>query len=138
MHRAPDGRLERRNTGPGGIELGLRPRGIERGAPAALQAGDGQSERLALVVGVARGDRELMLSAAQLEVVARDLGQQAHQDIVQGSLSGITLRGAGFDGAAHTAEEIELPEGIEPGVVELTIPIRTAKALQGRFAPPFI
>ncbi len=69
-----------------------------------------------------------MLRAAQLEIIARDLGQQAHQDIVQGSLGGITLRGAGLDGATHAAEQIELPEGVEPGVVELTIPIRTAKA----------
>ena len=138
MHGAPDGRLERENTGPGGIELGPRPRGIERRAPAALQARDGQSERLTLVVGVVPGDRELMLGPAQLEVIARHLGQQAHEDIVQGSLGGITLRGAGLNGAAHAAEEIELPERVEPNVVELTIPIRTAKALQGRFALLFI
>ena len=78
------------------------------------------SQRLALVVDVALRDGELRLLAAQLEVGARHLGGHRYLGIAQRRpprpRPAALLR---LHVAAHAAEEVQLPEGIEAGLVEM-------------------
>ena len=81
-------------------------------------------ERLALISEVRARDAQALLRAAQLEIVARDLGRDEHLRVAQIGRRGVGVRGRSLDAAAHAAEQIELPERREPGVVALDVDAR--------------
>ena len=60
---------------------------------------------------------ELSLLAAKLEVGPGDLGDDRYLRVVEIGFGALQLRVVGFDVAADPAEEVELPGGIEAGVV---------------------
>ena len=76
-----------------------------------------QPQRLALVVDVALGHIDAQLRAAQVEVITRDFGEQRHLRILQRRGARFGLRAGRFDRAAHAAEQIDLPAGIEAGAI---------------------
>ena len=95
-------------------------RATSRSVPLpAVRCGMRQRQDLPLVLDVGACDGELGLLAAQLEVVARDFGDDGHLGVVQVGHLAFELGVARLDAAAHAAEEVELPGGIEAGVVEL-------------------
>ena len=100
-------------------QLRLRARGVELGAAAGVEPDLREIERGLLVRDVAAGDVELQLLAAQFEVGARDFGGHDHLHVLQRGFLGAEFGTAGFEAAAHAAEEVQLPERIEAGVVEL-------------------
>ena len=118
-----DGGLQRGNAGQGRLQLRLRPRGIQLGATAAFQQGDGQLQGLPLILGILPRHREPILGATQLEIVARHLGQQAHDHIPAIGLGGPDVGRAGLDGAPHPPEEIQLPARIESDVVQFDVAV---------------
>ena len=102
-----------------GAQLCLCARRVELGAAAGVETHLRQIERRLLVGHVAARDIELLLLAAQLEVGARDFRRHDHLRVALRGFDGAELRVAGFEAAAHAAEEIELPERVEAGVVVL-------------------
>jgi hypothetical protein len=70
--------FEIRNGGQRGGQLRLRARAVELRAATCIQASGRDAHRFALVVGVASRDGQLLLRAAQFEVVARNFGGHAH------------------------------------------------------------
>src|SRR5207245_7359728 len=62
---------------------------------------------------------EALLRAAQLDVVPRHLGDQCDLHIATLFVRGLHLRHSGFDIAPDAAEPIDLPTGVEAGVVHL-------------------
>src|ERR1035441_6492503 len=67
-----DGGFQRRDGGQRGFELGARAGGVEFGGASGLGLRDRYVQGLALVVRITTGHRQLVLGAAQLEVVAGD------------------------------------------------------------------
>ena len=76
-----------------------------------------EAQRLALVDQAPIGDRELLLKAAQLEVVARHLRRDAHAHIVDVGLEALGVRRSRPHLRADAAEHVDLPEGIEAGAI---------------------
>ena len=72
------------------------------------------------------GHIELGLGTAHQQVINRHLGAQIDEQRV--ALGGHRVLGGlrGLHGAAHTAEEIELPGGIKRGFVQLRADRRAA------------
>ena len=95
--------------GEGRLPLRLGPRGVELVAPARLETSAGELQRTQLVIAVALGERQLILQAAQDEVVARHLGDDADSRIAQRRNAGADVGAGRFDIAPDTAEQIELP-----------------------------
>ena len=63
----------------------------------------------------------MRLLAAQFEVGAGDFRGDRDLGVAQRGLGPLDLRALRLDIAAHASEEIELPVGIEPGVVEARV-----------------
>jgi hypothetical protein len=118
-----DRRFERWNRRQRGLIVRLSPRRIELVAPARLEPHAREVERARLDICVAPRERELILQAPQDEVVARDLGDDAHARIAQGRLAGPDVRARRLDISAHPAEQIELPQSVEAGLrgIELAL-----------------
>ena len=76
-----------------------------------------EAQRLPLIGETALRDRELLLQSPELEVVPCDLGGHAHSNVIE------CCRGAGgrrrcrTDGGPDPAEQVYLPECVEPGAV---------------------
>ncbi len=64
------------------------------------------------------GDGPALLLVAQIDVGAGHLGGERDTGVVQVGLHGVRLIGGGFRGALLAAEEVDLPGGVETGVVE--------------------
>jgi hypothetical protein len=114
-----DRRFERRDRAAGRGQLRLGARRIELGAAAGVEPRLGEVESRSLVRDVTARDVELLLLAAQLEVRARDFGGHGDERVAPFGFDGAELRIGGLEAAANAAEEIELPDRIEAGVVEL-------------------
>ena len=112
---------ERRNRRFGGGEPRRRARDVELAAAAELEPHARELQRLLLIARVRARDAQALLRAAQLDVVARDLGRDEHLRVAQVRDGGIGLGTRGFDAAAHAAEEIELPQRREACVVALDL-----------------
>ena len=69
---------------------------------------------------------ELALLATQFEVRARNLCGHQNLRVPQIGLRALRIGGRGFDSAANTAEEIQLPDRIELRLVNLELPPGTA------------
>src|SRR5882757_2674355 len=102
-----------------GTELCLCTRGVELGATARVQARIGQVQSALLVRHVPTRHIELALLAAQLEIGAGDFGDDDELRVVQIRLRGAQVRIASLDVAADAAEEVELPDRVEAGVIDL-------------------
>jgi hypothetical protein len=118
---AHDGCLEWSDGGQRAGQLRLGARRVEFGAAPGVQAHLGELQRLALVVHIAACHRELRLLTAQFEVRTGDLGRDRYLGVAQRGLGALHLCALRFDIAAHATEEVELPERIEPGVVEAPV-----------------
>lgn len=101
----------------------LRPRRIELGAAAPFQQGDGQVQGLPLILGILARHRKPVLRPPQDKIVARHLGQQAHNGISEIGLGGPDVGCTRFDGASHPPEEVQLPTRIESDVVQFDVAI---------------
>lgn len=95
-----------------------RARDIHRRAPAAFQQGTRQFKGSLLIVGVASRHIQPILRAARLHIGARDLRghRDEHSRLLR--LEGLIIGGQRLDRAAHATEKIQLPEGVEPGIVK--------------------
>ena len=65
------------------------------------------------------GDGDLPLGAAEGDVVARHLRQQADQRVAAVLDAGGQVRPGGFDVALHAAEHVHLPGGVEADLVDV-------------------
>src|SRR5581483_7604350 len=134
VNGAGDGGLQGTDGRERRAELGLRARHVEIGSAARLELRLCERQYLLLVLDVGAGYGQLSLLTAQLEVVACDLGDDRHLRIVQVGHLAFQLGIACLDAAAYAAEEIELPRGVEPGVIELARIRAAAGILDGRHA----
>ena len=91
---------------------------VELGTASGLEPRLCQLQRRALVFHVAPGDRKSRLLATQLEVGPCDFRGNRYLCIPQPGFRALRFGSARLDVAAHPAEEVELPEGVETGVVE--------------------
>ena len=66
-----------------------------------------------------RGDRQTSLIAAKLNVVDRDFRRYADEDIVTVFLGGGHVGIGGLDGPPGSAEHVEFPTRVEPGLKEI-------------------
>src|SRR6185312_852862 len=121
MDRAGDRGLQGRNGREGRAQLRLRTGGVELGAASGTEALGGDAQTLALVLYVATGNRKLVLRAPQLEVGARDLGDDRYLRVTQIGLGSLQVSACGFVLPANAAEQVELPGGIEARVVQLVL-----------------
>ena len=64
-------------------------------------------------------DVDALLKGAQLDVVARHLGRQRHQDVPARLHGGQQVGIGGLDVAPDAAEDVQLPAGIEAGIVRI-------------------
>src|SRR5205823_14404769 len=97
-----------------------------------------EARGLALIVDIALCDGEFGLRAAQLEVGARHLRGHRHLGIAQACLRALEFRMPRLDAAAHATEEVELPERIEAGVVEVSLPEGAGGTFQRRQPLPAV
>ncbi len=105
-----DARFDGRDTRRGaGDVLLLADAGI---APDLREA-----QRLALVDETPLGHRELLLEAAQLEVVARHLRGHAHAHVIGLGLEALGVGRSRPHLRADAAEHVDLPERIEAGAI---------------------
>ena len=118
MDRARDRRLQRPDGRQRGGELRLRARGVELCTAAGVEPRLRELERLLLVLDVAPRDRQPRLLTAQLEVGARHFGDDRNLRVAQAGFGSLQLRALCFDVTADPTEQVELPEGVEAGVVE--------------------
>ena len=66
---------------------------------------------------------ETPLRATQLHVVPRHLGNQRDLQVAACLISRLNSSDRGFDVVSDAAEEIELPTGIEAGVIDVLPPV---------------
>jgi hypothetical protein len=102
--------------GDGQVALGLSH--VERRHDARLEAVLHQLERLLLALGVAGGGADLVLQRADLDVVDRHLGEEAHQHVAVVLDRRLHLGVGRLDRAAHPTPEVDLPGRVEPGRVD--------------------
>ncbi len=76
-------------------------------------------QRLALESEIRARDRQPLLRAAQVEIVARDFGRDEHLRVAQIRFGRLGVGAGGFRAAAHAAEQVELPERRDADVVRL-------------------
>ena len=126
--------FERADGAERGAQLRLGARGVELGAAAGFEAHLRQIQRRLLVRDVAARDVELLLLATQFEVGARDLRRDDDLRVALRGFDSAELRVAGFEAAAHAAEEVELPERVEAGVVVLRLARRDRRVSRIRRA----
>src|SRR5262245_6263826 len=115
------GRFKRRDRAEGAAQLGLRLRGVQLGATAGVQARGGEVQRFLLVLDVATCDVELSLLAAQLEIRTGDFRDDGDLRVMQTGFRRAQIGVLRFDVATDAAEEVELPHGVETGVVVLQL-----------------
>src|ERR1051326_1944359 len=116
-----DLRLDERNAGEREWQHRARAFDIERGSAAGSEAVFCETDGLPLYLGVSQGDRELALRATQLEVGARDLRRERHLHIFQRVFGRRDQSALCAHAAAYAAEDVELPRGVEPDVVEIAL-----------------
>ena len=120
-----DGGLQRREGGQGGLELGVCAGGVQFGGASRVQAWAVTNSKVwRPIIHIGSGHGQFVLLAAQLEVVAGDLGDKGDQHVLAVGLAGGQVRLGGFHRAADMAEEIEFPGGIEAGVVQTHFAVR--------------
>ncbi|KAF0243599.1 MAG: hypothetical protein FD180_3247 [Planctomycetota bacterium] len=75
--------VERRDAGFEKFDFGLGAREVQIGRHAGVEARLGEVEDFLLAEEAVGGDGELALRAAEGDVVARDLGDEGHEDLVE-------------------------------------------------------
>jgi hypothetical protein len=75
-----------------------------------------QRQGLLLRVNILLGDGEPLLKAAHLDIIAGDFGEQGDEGIAQAFLGCGNAGVCSLDGPPYTAEEVDLPTGIEAGL----------------------
>ncbi len=107
-------------------QLRLRLCELRRGALHVQLAGEShfglalrQPDNLALLIDKALRNLPQRLRAAQLHIGLRDLGFERHQRIVAAFQRRFGLRMGRFNRAAHAAEQIQFPRGIEANLPEI-------------------
>ncbi len=103
------GLLQGRDLGGGGRDLGLGVGYVQAADEAALESLAGQVGAVLLGLEVPLGDGDLLLEAAQVDVVESDLGGQRHQDIQAGVYGGFEVRGGGLDAPPRRRRRCPVP-----------------------------
>ena len=98
-----------------------RARDVELAAAAELEPHAGEVERLLLIPQVRARDGQALLRAAQLDVVARDLGRDEHLRVAQIRDRRVGLGARRFDAAAYAAEKVELPQRRKARIVTFDV-----------------
>ena len=94
------------------LHVGLAAQTVQ--LPAA-----GEVHHVPLVGDQAKGHLPQYLSGAQLKVGLCDFGLERHQQVVLRFDRLLALRVRGFDRAAHFAEQINFPRGIESQLIKV-------------------
>jgi hypothetical protein len=115
------GRDQGRDDRLGGVEAGLGAGDVDRVAGPGVVADLGQPQGLALGVEVAVGHGQAGLGAAQFEVVAGHLGGDGHLGVAQVGSRRPRLGPGRLHAPADAAEQVDLPAGVEAGLVGLAL-----------------
>ncbi len=116
-----DLRLKLRRLRGGRLELGAQAFNVERRGGPAGQALLAEADRLALECCRLLGQCKAFLGAAQGHVGLRHFGRDLHLRVGHGRFCCLALGGGLLDGALLAAEDIDLPGGVETGVVEVDV-----------------
>ncbi len=103
----------------GGRHLGFRVGHIQTADKPALEPLAGQPGAVLLGGEVLPGDLDALLKSAQLDVVARHFRRQGYQNVAAILHGGLQVGIGGLDVAANAAEDVQLPAGVEAGVVRV-------------------
>ena len=120
-----NGRFQQRHCGQCRFELCFGAGEVQLGAPAGVEADPGQLPGLILVVGIAQRHRELLLQAAEHEVIARHFCCYGDLGVTQARRTCLFFGARCLDAAAYAAEEVELPERIEADIRVIQRAVRT-------------
>ena len=101
-----------------GFAPGRRSIARPRNPHVSAAGGDRGLPGLGLAGQVGPGDAEAHLRGAQVDVVEGDFSHQADAGGTQVGQRRGAIGVSRFDGAAQAAEDVELPGGVEAGVVE--------------------
>ena len=118
-----DGSLERTfqrgDLGPGGGEQrgGLLHIEVARQAMLETVLGDGQA--LFLRRDVFTGNRQSLLIAARVNIIARDFPDQRYQHVAPAEFRGGHFGLGRLLGAADAAENVQLPGSVEAGLIDI-------------------
>ena len=111
--------LEPRDLRRRGAQLGRGVRHVEVGGDAAGRTLLGELQALLGGLDVVPRDLQQQLVAAQLDVVARQLGEAGDQRGAPEFGRCLDRRGCRFDRAPHPAPHVDLPRGVEPHLVDV-------------------
>src|SRR5439155_18160341 len=85
----------------------------------SIEASFDEAQGLALAARVFLRNAQLLLQAAQLEVVARDLGDDGHLHCLQIARRGVSLGTLRVDAVAYASEQIQFPRQMRADVIAL-------------------
>ena len=117
VDRLPGRRLQSRDHGGGGRHLGVGVGDVQAAHEPAFEPLAGQPGALLLRGQVLPCDVDPLLKGAQFDVIARHLGRQRHQHIPATLDGGLQIGIGGLDAASDAAEDVQLPAGVEAGIV---------------------
>jgi hypothetical protein len=111
------GRDQARDRSLGGVEAGLSGRDVDRAAGPGVEPHLGQAHGLALGREVAVGDLQASLGAAQFEVISSHFRRDRDLGVAQLGLGRAGVSARRLDAPTHAAEQVDLPAGVEAGLV---------------------
>ena len=123
-HAQPMHRLLERFFEHGDLRLRRRQQyfrflGIQFAGQAGVETGAGDIDGILLGRDILVGDGQALLEIADIDVIARDLGENAHQHVAPIFLDG-GEQGVGLlQGPSFPAEHVDLPARIEVRVIEV-------------------
>src|SRR5437867_6192196 len=118
MHCRRRSKLERGSLGERVVEERFTARDIEIIGQTALLSRADHVQSLAKRLDASIENVEALLRPAQLHVIPRHLGHQSNRHIAALFIRGLHLSDSGLDIAADTTKPVELPTGVEAGVIE--------------------
>ncbi len=109
VNRELDAGIDAGNLRSNALQLCFRLRDVAFGGQAGLRALPGEIERVLGGRDIFVRDFEAQLRSAQIRVVASDIAQQCDQDVAAVLLGRGEIGARGFDAAADSSEQIDLP-----------------------------
>ena len=110
--------LEQRDRGRGRGRLGLGAGHVQPAHEPRQEALPCDAGAAGLGLQVPAGDGDPLLERAQVDVRLGDLAREAHEHVAPRRFGPREVRLGGFDRATHPAEEVQLPAGVETGLVQ--------------------